>query len=97
MSSLVSKGHMARSTRVHHLHVQAVSEQRADNMMMKGQKTLEINPRHPLVEELKAKVRQLMSARPLHSSPRVHDPFTLGILERADSKGLICLHCPPAV
>ena len=31
---------------------------------MKGQKTLEINPRHPLVRELRKQVRSRATARP---------------------------------
>ena len=39
------------------MRAQAVAESRPELSYGKGQKVLEVNPRHPLVEELRAKVR----------------------------------------
>ena len=38
---------------------------------MRGQKTLEINPYHPLIQELKAKVRTSPHSMPLHQCGRL--------------------------
>ena len=40
------------------MRAQAVAESRPELSMGKGQKVLEVNPRHPLVEELRAKVER---------------------------------------